>query len=412
MEMSSVRFANVSKRFILRHERPHSFQEMVFGLLDPRRRGSSEELWALQDVSFNVESGETVGLIGPNGSGKSTALKLIARILEPTAGSIETKGKVSALLELGAGFHPDLTGEENIHLNGSILGLGRREIERKLDQIVAFAGLEDFIDTPVKHFSAGMYVRLGFAIAVHLEPEILLIDEVLAVGDMTFQIKCWDRIVELQQEGTTIVLVSHDLDAVQKLCSQVIWLDHGWVRAQGAAGEIASQYCSAVLAGLEAGHSQFRRGIADEGRRWGTGEAEILGVEFLGGKGDPRRTLRTGETMVARIRYRAYKRLDRPTFGVAIYRSDGVHINGPNTRLSGYDLDHIEGQGFIDYKVDALPLLSGIYQFSAAIYDYESIHPYDHHHRLYTFVVQPGGTIEHEGLLQIPCQWEHTDDRN
>jgi lipopolysaccharide transport system ATP-binding protein len=410
MEMSSVRFANVSKRFILRHERPHSFQEMVLRLFDPRRRGSSEELWALQGVSFTVEPGETVGLIGPNGAGKSTALKLIARILEPTAGFIETKGKVFALLELGAGFHPDLTGEENIYLNGSVLGLGRKEITRKLDQIVAFAGLGDFIDTPVKHFSAGMYVRLGFAIAVHLEPEILLIDEVLAVGDMTFQIKCWDKITELQQEGITIVLVSHDLDAVQKLCSRVIWLDHGQVRAQGAANEITTQYRNAVLASLEGGRSKFRRGIA-EGRRWGTGEAEILGVEFLDEKGDPRWTIRTGEAMVARIRYRASKKLDRPTFGVAIYRSDGVHINGPNTRLSGYDIDHIEGEGFIDYRVDALPLLPGIYQFSAAIYDYESIHPYDHHHRLYTFVVQPGGTTEHEGLFQIPCRWEHADDR-
>jgi lipopolysaccharide transport system ATP-binding protein len=374
MEMSSVRFANVSKRFILRHEHPHSFQEMVLRLFDPRRRDSFDELWALQDVSFTVEPGETVGLIGPNGSGKSTALKLMARILEPTSGSIKARGKVSTLLELGAGFHPDLTGEENIYLNGSILGLGRKEIERKFDQIVAFAGLGDFIDTPVKHFSAGMYVRLGFAIAVHIEPEILLIDEVLAVGDMAFQIKCWDKITELQKEGITIVLVSHDLDAVQKLCSQVVWLDHGQVRAKGAAEEIAAQYGNAVLASL-AGRSKPKRSIADEGRRWGTGEAEILGVEFLDEKGDPRRTLRTSEAVVARIRYRAYKKLDRPTFGVAIYRSDGVHINGPNTRLSGYDIDHIEGEGFIDYRVDALPLLPGIYQFSAAIYDYESIHP-------------------------------------
>jgi hypothetical protein len=228
---------------------------------------------------------------------------------------------------------------------------------------------------------------------------------------MAFQIKCWDKITELQEEGITIVLVSHDLDAVQKLCSRVVWLDHGQVRAQGAAEEIAAQYCNAVLTSL-AGRSKLKRSIANEGRRWGTGEAEILRVEFLDRKGDPRQTFRTGEAMVARIRYRTYKRLDRPTFGVAIYRSDGVHINGPNTRLSDYDIDHIEGEGFIDYWVDALPLLPGIYQFSAAIYDYESIHPYDHHHRLYTFVVQPGGTMEHEGLLQIPCRWEHTSDGN
>ncbi|RLC75531.1 MAG: ABC transporter ATP-binding protein, partial [Chloroflexi bacterium] len=199
----AIRFENVSKKFNLHHERKRSFQELALGLFR-RDNGSREEFWALRDVDFNVEQGETVGLIGPNGAGKSTALKLVSRIIEPTSGRIKVNGRVGALLELGAGFHPDLTGRENIYLNGSILGLGRAEIERKLDDIIAFAELERFIDVPVKHYSSGMYVRLGFSVAVHTDPEVLLVDEVLAVGDAAFQRKCLERIDRMRSEGVTV----------------------------------------------------------------------------------------------------------------------------------------------------------------------------------------------------------------
>ena len=213
---AAIRFDGVSKKFILHHERARSFQELVVGLFRHNNR-SREEFWALRDVSFTVAPGETVGIIGPNGAGKSTVLKLISRIMEPTSGQITVHGRIGALLELGAGFHPDLTGRENIYLNGSILGLSRAEIRCRLDDIIAFAELERFIDIPVKHYSSGMYVRLGFSVAVHTDPEVLLVDEVLAVGDAEFRKKSAERIENFRKNSTTILMVSHNLGAVQRM---------------------------------------------------------------------------------------------------------------------------------------------------------------------------------------------------
>ena len=226
--MAVVQVENVSKRFILHHERPHSFKELVINLFgrNSRRR---EEFWALRDISFELSEGEMLGIIGPNGAGKSTVLKLISRILEPTIGHIRVNGRVSALLELGAGFHPDLTGRENIYLNGSLLGFSKKEMARLSDDIVAFSELERFIDTPVKHYSSGMYMRLGFAIAINVQPDILLIDEVLAVGDQAFQKKCLDKIKEFKERGIPVIFVSHNLEAVAKLCTKAIWLEEGLI---------------------------------------------------------------------------------------------------------------------------------------------------------------------------------------
>ena len=236
---TAIHFENVSKRFMLQHERPRSFQEVFVHRF---RRASKSEFWALRNVSFEVKQGETVGLIGANGSGKSTVLKLTSRIIEPTSGRITVSGRLSALLELGAGFHPDLTGRENIYLNGSILGLSRRDMARKFDDIVAFADLGQFIDMPVRSYSSGMHMRLGFSVAIHVDPEILLVDEVLAVGDQAFQAKCFRKIEELQREGVTIVLVSHDLDEVNRLCDWVMWLANGELKALGPSVEVTARY--------------------------------------------------------------------------------------------------------------------------------------------------------------------------
>ena len=246
-----IKFSHVSKRFILHHERPRSFQEMVvnlFGLRNPSRRGvamprpAKEEFWALRDVNFSIYAGEAVGIIGENGSGKSTSLKLVSKILEPTSGSVSVRGKVSALLELGTGFHPDLTGRENIFLNGSLLGISRKEMTKRYGNIVDFSELSEFIDTPIKHYSSGMVMRLAFGVAINVDPDILLTDEVLAVGDEAFQRKCLDYVAELRRGGVTIVFVSHALDAVRSLCKRAIWLDHGRVVADGPSGEVIDRY--------------------------------------------------------------------------------------------------------------------------------------------------------------------------
>jgi lipopolysaccharide transport system ATP-binding protein len=235
-----ITFEHVSKEFKLSKLRVRSFQEFFVHLFKPEER-QRQQFWALKDVSFAIKRGETVALVGPNGSGKSTILKLVSRIIDPTKGTITLAGRLSALLELGAGFHPDLTGRENIYLNGSILGLDRQTMNKKLDDIIAFADIGEFIDVPIRGYSSGMQVRLGFSVAVHVEPEIILVDEVLAVGDYSFQLKCLDRIRQMQREGVTILFVSHNFEDVKKLCTQAIWMNEGQLQARGAVDEILEQ---------------------------------------------------------------------------------------------------------------------------------------------------------------------------
>jgi lipopolysaccharide transport system ATP-binding protein len=240
MSDTVITFERVSKEFKLSRIPRRSFQDLFVHFFNKDMRGK-RHFWALRDVSFQIKSGETVGVLGINGSGKSTILKLISRIIDPTRGTITVSGRLSALLELGAGFHPDLTGRENIYLNGSILGLSRKVMKQKLESIVAFADIGEFIDVPIRNYSSGMQMRLGFAVAIHVEPEIILVDEVLAVGDYNFQLKCLERIRELQQQGVTILFVSHDFDAVESLCAQALWLENGTLLAQGSVSDILSR---------------------------------------------------------------------------------------------------------------------------------------------------------------------------
>jgi ABC-type polysaccharide/polyol phosphate transport system ATPase subunit len=237
---SSITFENVSKEFKLSNLRVRSLQERFVNIFNKSARGK-RHLWALRDINFSIKAGETVGLLGPNGSGKSTILKLISRIIDPTTGVITISGRLSALLELGAGFHPELSGRENIYLNGSIMGLKRKAMDRLLDDIIGFADIGEFIDAPIRNYSSGMQVRLGFSVAVHVEPEVILVDEVLAVGDYSFQHKCLERIHQMQRAGVTILFVSHDFEAVRRLCTQAIWMDEGRLQAQGKVDEILGQ---------------------------------------------------------------------------------------------------------------------------------------------------------------------------
>lgn len=403
-----VLFEEVSKRFILRHEKSRSFQEAFVNLLNTHSR-TREEFWALRDINFEVKRGDSLGLIGQNGSGKSTALKLVTRIFDPTEGRIKVEGKVAALLELGAGFHPELTGKENIFLNGSILGMSKREMTDRFDDIVEFSELDRFIDTPVKHYSSGMYARLGFAVAISVDPDVLVIDEVLAVGDEAFQRKCLDKIREFRECGKTIVLVSHSLDMVRSLCTQALWLDNGQQRAYGSSNEVVDAYLDAAnlkdKARLAAQHAGDTAESQEEIRRWGSKEVEITRVEFLDGEGRATTVFGTGEAMVVRLHYHAHERVRKPVFGVALHRADNIHINGPNTKTSEFPIDNVEGRGVVEYKVPYLPLLEGTYKFSAAVYDYSCTHPFDHHDRMYTLKVQPKSVKERYGFLHIPCEW-------
>lgn len=400
-----IRFDDVSKKFIIRREQARSFQELALNLFR-RNDNLHEEFWALQNVSFSVEQGKTVGIIGPNGAGKSTALKLMTRIIEPTTGRIEVNGRVGALLELGAGFHPDLTGRENVFLNGSILGLGQADIRQKLDEIISFAELERFIDVPVKHYSSGMYVRLGFSVAVHTDPEVLLIDEVLAVGDQNFQHKCLERIFAMREQGVTICFVSHGLESVRRLCSHAVWLDDGMVRAAGDVDDTISAYLRHAAAEEDARSAATS---AKDKHRWGTGDVEIVSVSFLNEKGEKQHVFRVGEPWTVHLHYRAPKRVENPIFGLAIHRNDGVHVCGPNTEFAGLDIPFVEGEGDVSYYVDSLPLMEGTYFVSVAVVNETSTVMYDFHNRLYPFKVRQVESGERYGLISLMGKWKWVD---
>jgi ABC-type polysaccharide/polyol phosphate transport system ATPase subunit len=348
--MAAVRLDKVSKRFILYHERPRSFQELVVNAF---RRGQREELWALKDVSFTVPEGETWGIIGPNGSGKSTLLKLIVGIIEPTAGKISVTGKVSALLELGAGFHPDLTGRENVYLSASILGLARKDVDRRMHSIVEFAGLERFMDVPVKRYSSGMFIRLGFSVAIHMDPEILLVDEALAVGDAAFQRKCWERLFHLQKEGKTIIVVSHDLGAIQRLGHKAILLERGRLAYVGNPQEAIRHYQGGERALLPTCR--------------GSGEAEITGVRILDSQGKETAMFWLGGPLTVDVQYVAHEVIDNPVFGVQICREEdsyspyGAICHDTNTERAGRSTGRVLGRCAFRLHYPSLSLLAGHY---------------------------------------------------
>ncbi|MCW5854179.1 MAG: ABC transporter ATP-binding protein [Anaerolineae bacterium] len=428
----AVQFDHVSKRFNLRRDRPRSFQEMLVNLFRPSSQ-PQEEFWALRDVSFSVERGQVVGFIGANGAGKSSLLKLVNGILPPTEGQVIVNGRVSGLLELGAGFHPDLTGRENIYLNGSILGLSRRELDRLFPSIVAFSELDQFIDAPVKHYSSGMYMRLGFAVAIHSQPDILLVDEVLAVGDAPFQAKCMNRILDMKKHGVTILFVTHDMEAVRKLCDQALWLDESRVRVAGRPDRVIAAYLDHVAqeqyaatygadevdgrrktedgedksqAGELNGREEEEDGRPSLAERWGTREVELVDVEFLDASGQPTDAFNTGDPFVARLHYVAHHPVERPIFGIVIHNEEGVKLTGPNTVFSGFDIAHIEGRGWVDYALDELPLHAGVYLFTATVYDQHEYTPYDHQDKYHSFRVR-AGVHEHYGPVRLPARWAH-----
>jgi lipopolysaccharide transport system ATP-binding protein len=364
---SAIRFDNVSKAYRLGQSQ-HSLREAISrlgrDLVSRRPQRGTSILWALRDVSFDVTHGTALGVIGPNGAGKTTTLRLLSEITQPTSGHVAVDGRVSALIELGAGFHPDLTGRENINLNAAILGMPLREVEQKFDQIVAFSGLEQFIDTPVKRYSSGMYVRLGFSIAAHLEPDVLLVDEVLAVGDARFRQQCIQRIEELRCRGTTIVFVSHNLYLVESVCDQAVFLADGHLQAQGNAIDVINAY-----------EAWMRRRQIQDSSQYGldgpapvpTSSVEITKVEVQSLNGSQADQLNYDDALEVRVHYHAREPIHEPNLYVKILRVDGTTCCMVRSGDYGYALTDLEGEGFISLAIDPLQLAPAAYVVDAEL---------------------------------------------
>jgi homopolymeric O-antigen transport system ATP-binding protein len=348
--MIDLKLQDISKKYRIRRETDAGARSSVLGkLLSIRRR--KEDFWALKHIDFEVPRGQALGIIGHNGAGKSTILKLLSRITTPTSGEIMINGRLSALIEVGSGFHPELTGRENIYLNGSILGMLRREITGKLESIVEFAELRQFIDTPVKRYSSGMYVRLGFSIAAHLDPDLLLLDEVLAVGDASFQRKCIDRILELKRKGTTIIFISHDLRAVQKLCDRVILLKHGEIEMDGEPAETIEFYqnSSQLL------HAQLKSGAG------ASREAVVTSLTFYNERGEESLSFETGRPMKAVLKYHVDRPLVDVIFEVQFHSQQGRLCSFFSSETLGGQIDLQPGEGSIEFDCSSVGLGPGVY---------------------------------------------------
>lgn len=392
MTTSAVSVNNVSKKFRLYRERNQYLKTTLLR----GGRARYEDFWAVKDVSFEIPVGSTFGIIGSNGSGKSTLLKCLAGILTPEEGNLAVNGRLSALLELGAGFHPELNGRENIFLNGAILGMTKNEISTRLDDIVDFSGLGHFIDTPVKNYSSGMVVRLGFSIAANVEPEILLIDEVLAVGDAEFQLRCYEKIERFRQDGRTIVLVSHGLSEIEQICDTVAWLEKSELKELGPSLEVVQKYNGASYSAIERNNEEI-------GDRWGSGEATISKVELIKA-GTSTSLFITNEDMKIRVHYNAPTGIKDAVVGIRITHLHGMNVWGTNTKRNGIKIPLLFGEGFVDLDIDTLRLLEGTYDLTIALSDIAEMNAYDHWEKRVRFDVRQINTFD-EGTIALTGTW-------
>ncbi len=362
-------------------------------------------LTVLDGISFSVEPGRTVAIIGQNGSGKSTLLKILAGIYKPDAGKVTVRGRVSSLIELGAGFHPEFSGRENIYLNGAILGLSKKEIAQRFDYIVAYSGLKDFIDAPVRTYSSGMYVRLGFAIAVNVDPDVLLVDEVLAVGDEAFAHKCEDQINRFKREGKTICLVTHDLGAVEKYADEVLWLDGGVIAARGQARRVVDAYRQKVASREDDLSRQpgAEAGLVLESSRWGDGQVILEEVRLTDGVGEKRGVFTCGEAFTVEVDYHALSPLTDLVFGVAIYNAQDVLCYGTNTHYDQEELGQPPQRGRVRFIVPRLDLVQGTYFLDVAAHAKDG-RAYDYIKRAASFAMR--SLVVEEGVFRPPHHWE------
>jgi ABC-type polysaccharide/polyol phosphate transport system ATPase subunit len=414
--MNAVEIENVSKLY-KRSAHKRQFQTLksamlggnLFETITPK-----EAYAALKNVSCTVPKGSMLGIIGSNGSGKSTLLKLIAGISKPTYGKITTVGKISALIELGAGFHPEISGGENIFINGIMLGLSRKSIEQKFDQIVKFAELEEFIDQPVKTYSSGMFMRLGFAVAVNVDPDILLIDEVLAVGDEAFTHKCLDKILDFKKRKKTMILVTHAMPMVETLCDSAVWLKKGQVMKIGDPRMVCGSYLMDVEGkeekDLQEQHQHLTEALASttpesgiRQSRWGGGEIQISKVQLLDNQDQEKYIYTIGEPMQIKLFLSVKKPVNDFVFGIGIYNTEGICCYGTNTHIEEWEPVECKGSGEVTFQIDQLNLIEGTYYLDVAAHRRDE-YPYDYHRHLYTFKVR--SRTKDVGIFRPIHQWQ------
>lgn len=414
MTEDAILVEGLSKRFYRYHgARPWTFQELFLrGASWYRKR---YEFWALRDISFRLAPGRTAGVIGRNGAGKSTLLRLVGGVGKADRGRIVTRGRIGALIDLGAGFHPDLSGRENVFINGVISGLTHKEVAKNFDSIVAFAELEEFIDSPLRIYSTGMQMRLAFAIAVHIQPSILLIDEILAVGDYAFQNKCLERIAQFKAQGCTILLVSHNTNLVSRFCDEVLWLEAGELKAYGEAEQVVGQYLAEMGARTRArtpdvpGVQITPTGVElrlNE-NRFGSLEVEIEAVNFYNTRGEPTRELESGEGVVIEIAYIAPQPIAAPIFGVTITRPDGLVCWDSSTQHDLLPTSRLQGKGKVILHLERLDLVEGQYYVDVGIYQHDWEYSYDYHWHVYPLKIHSHES--QKGILSPPHRWEFKD---
>lgn len=391
MSDMAIQVQGVGKRFRLRSSGGRTLKSMVMDLI--HAPGSERDLWALKDINFSVERGSTLGLIGANGAGKSTLLSVLAGTMTPTEGNIKTTGVISSLLELGAGFHPDLTGRENVFLAGAIMGLTREQMNRRFDAIVSFADIGTFIDQPVKHYSSGMYVRLGFAVAVEVDPDILLVDEVLAVGDASFQRKCLRRMSEFRDQKKTMLIISHDLGTIQSVSDQILFLDHGRVLGHGDPGKVVGQY------------ETFWRNqaSAERSREWGTREVVITGAVFSDEAGQTTTKFAWGHSLTVRLGYEVKTPVGPSIFGFGISDEAGRLVHGSNTELAEVSIPGLSGSGQVELRIPHLNLARGTYFLSFSVHSAD--HKVNYHRMDNAFAIGVESGKSFEGICHMPSEW-------
>jgi len=437
---NAIELTNVSKIY-RRYTHRRQFATLKSALLSRslvRDLSPDETFAAVRDLTVEVPCGRTLGVIGRNGSGKSTLLKLVAGITKPTSGTVLVNGRISALIELGAGFHPEISGRENVFINGIMLGLSKREIARRFDEIVEFAELKDFIDAPVKTYSSGMYMRLGFAIAIHVDPEVLLVDEVLAVGDEGFTHKCLDKFAEFKRRGKTILLVTHALGLVERFCDEAVWMDGGRMKAMGDPKRVVGAYITDVETSeeqlLAAGDAKAKESVtvvspdeaatavlpdhpvetaegpadmfrATEGR-WGSREIEITEVQLFGSDQQPGHVFHSGESLTVRIRLRSPIENQDFVIGIGIFNAEGVCCYGTNTNIEELKAVRILGDAEAFFSIDSLDLVEGTYKIDVAVHKLDG-YPYDYHRLLYTFRVK--SRTKDVGIYRPRHAWRFSD---